>query len=117
MRTLVALALSSVLSLLLGISLWGQVVGASLFGTIRDESGSAIPDATVIVKNLETGATRKLLTDDAGRYAAPSISIGRYEVQAEKQGFAAQVKTGIDLLVGQNTTVDLMLTVGQIRQV
>ncbi|MGI8958208.1 MAG: carboxypeptidase regulatory-like domain-containing protein [Bryobacteraceae bacterium] len=103
--------------MVLGMSLWGQVVGASLFGTVRDESGSAIPDATVTVKNLETGAVRKLATDPAGRYAAPSISIGKYEVQAEKQGFAAQVKTGIDLVVGQNTTVDLVLTVGQIRQV
>jgi hypothetical protein len=84
---------------------------------VRDESGSAIPDATVIVKNLETSAERKLLTDDAGRYAAPSISIGRYEVRAEKQGFAAQVKTGIDLVVGQSTTIDLVLAVGQVRQV
>ncbi|MGI9075080.1 MAG: carboxypeptidase regulatory-like domain-containing protein [Bryobacteraceae bacterium] len=117
MRTFLWLALGSGVALVLGISLWGQVVGASLFGTVRDESGSAIPGASVIVKNLETGALRKLLTDEAGRYAAPSISIGRYEVQAEKQGFAAQVKTGIDLLVGQNTTVDLVLTVGQIRQV
>ena len=97
--------------------MWGQVVGASLFGTVRDELGSAIPGATVVVKNLETGAERKLLTDDAGRYAAPSISIGRYEVRAEKQGFAAQVKTGIDLVVGQNTTIDLVLAVGQLRQV
>jgi hypothetical protein len=117
MRSLLQFAGGSVLALALGLSLWGQVVGASLFGIVRDESGSAIPGATVIVKNLETGAVRKLLTDEAGRYAAPSISIGKYEVQAEKQGFAAQVKTGIDLLVGQNTTVDLVLTVGQIRQV
>jgi hypothetical protein len=117
MRTFLQIATCAVLALGFGISLWGQVVGASLFGTVRDESGSAIPGASVNVKNVETGAERRLVTDDAGRYAAPSISIGKYEVQAEKQGFAAQVKTGIDLLVGQNTTVDLVLTVGQIRQV
>ena len=99
MRTISDLVIGSVLALGLGLTLWGQIVGASLFGTVRDESGSAIPDATVIVKNLETSAERKLLTDDAGRYAAPSISIGRYEVRAEKQGFAAQVKTGIDLVL------------------
>src|SRR5438067_11390517 len=109
MRTFSNLAVGSVLALGVALTLWGQVVGASLFGTVRDESGSAIPDATVRVKNLETGAERKLLTDDAGRYAAPSIGIGKYEVRADKQGFAAQVKTAIDLVIGQNTTVDLVL--------
>jgi hypothetical protein len=117
MRPFSHLATASVLALAAGITLWGQMAGASLFGTVTDESGSAIPDATVLVKNLETGAQRKLLTDDDGRYAAPSISIGRYEVRAEKQGFAAQVKTGIDLVVGQSTNIDLVLAVGQIRQV
>src|SRR5438067_2565668 len=99
------------------IPLWAQVVGASLFGTVRDESGSPIPEVTVIVRNLETGGERKLLTDEAGRYAAPSISVGKYEVRAEKRGFSAQVKTDIDLVVGQNTTVDFVLAVGQLRQV
>src|SRR5437016_6151044 len=117
MRTLLDLALALVLASALGISIWGQVVGASLFGTVRDELGSGIPQATMVLKNLETGAERKLLTDDAGRYAAPSISIGRYELRAEKHGFAAQVKTGIDLAVGQSTTIDLVLAVGEVRQV
>ncbi len=118
MRTLPScLAASVVLALLASMSMSGQVVGASLFGAVTDESGGPIPEATVTVKNLETGAERKLTTDDAGRYAAPSIGIGRYEVRAEKLGFAAQVKTGIDLVVGQNTTIDLVLAVGQVRQV
>ena len=55
MRSFLQLTVGFVLTLALGISLWGQVVGASLFGIVRDESGSAIPGATVIVKNLETG--------------------------------------------------------------
>src|SRR5690348_1351354 len=97
--------------------LWTQVVGAALFGTVRDESGSPIPEVTVVIRNVETDAERRLLTDGAGRYAAPSIGIGKYEVRAEKRGFAAQVKTGINLVVGQNTTVDLVLSVGQLRQV
>ncbi len=117
MRSFIHLAVASALLLGIGISIWGQVVGASLFGTVKDELGSAIPEAIVVLKNLETGAERKLLTDDAGRYAAPSIGIGRYELRAEKKGFAAQVKTGIELAVGQNATIDLVLAIGQVRQV
>lgn len=97
--------------------LWSQVVGASLSGTVRDDTGAALPGATVSVKNSETGAQRQLVTDEAGRYSAPSVAIGRYQVSADKAGFTTQRKTGIDLVVGQTTVVDLTLSVGEIKQV
>src|ERR1039458_785592 len=105
------------LSLLGGPLLWSQVVGASISGTVKDETGSAIAAAVVSVKNVENGAERRLVTDDAGRYSAPSIAIGRYRVSAEKPGFTSQLKTGIDLVVGQTTVVDLTLPVGELKQV
>src|SRR5690348_6196970 len=96
--------------------IWGQVVRASLSGTVKDESGAGLPSATVSVKNTENGAERRLVTDENGRYSAPSISIGRYQVTASKEGFNSQVKTGIDLVVGQTTVVDLALPVGELKQ-
>src|ERR1700676_5604266 len=74
----------------------GQVVGGSIYDTVRNDTGSVLPEAEVTIKNLETGAERKLSTDDGGRYNAPSIGVGRYQVAANKQGFTTQVKTGID---------------------
>jgi hypothetical protein len=94
-----------------------QVVGGSLSGTVKDASGNGIPAASVTIRNLETGAARKLLTDDVGRYLAPSITVGQYEVTADKEGFTSERKTGINLVVGQTSTVDLTLPVGQVREV
>src|ERR1700693_2843940 len=91
---------------------WAQVVGASISGTVRDSTGAGLPEVAVTIRNLETGAVRKLVSDDGGRYVAPSIAIGRYEVRAEKEGFSSQVRTGIDLVVGQSTHVDITLPVG-----
>jgi hypothetical protein len=104
--------------LMLGMTahVWGQVVGASISGTVKDDTGAGLPEAAVTIKNLETGAERKLITDDAGRYAAPSIAVGPYQVAAEKVGFSTQVKTGINLVVGQRSVVDLTLPVGEIKQ-
>ncbi|MBZ5592994.1 MAG: carboxypeptidase-like regulatory domain-containing protein [Acidobacteriia bacterium] len=99
------------------IQVWGQVVGASLSGTVKDDSGAGLPQAIITIKNLETGAQRKLVTDDAGRYAAPSISVGPYQVLAEKVGFSSQVRTGINLVVGQKTVADLTLPVGELKQI
>jgi carboxypeptidase family protein len=97
--------------------LWSQVVGASLSGTVKDETGAGVPAATVSVKNIETGAERKLIADENGRYSAPSIAVGKYQVLASKEGFNSAVKTGIDLVVGQTTQVDLTLPVGELKQV
>ena len=106
------------LLLLAGIQVhaWGQVVGASIFGTVKDDSGGGLPEAAVTIKNLETGAERRLVTDDEGRYAAPSIPIGPYQILVEKAGFSSQVRTGISLVVGQRAVVDLTLPLGELKQ-
>jgi Carboxypeptidase regulatory-like domain len=95
---------------------FAQVVGGSISGTIKDETGAGIPAAQVILRNSETGAERKLASDESGRYSAPSVAVGRYEVSASKENFQSQTKTGIDLVVGQSTTVDLILHIGDVKQ-
>jgi hypothetical protein len=117
LRTLTAAALLSYLALLAHITpASAQVVGASLSGSVRDETGAGLPGTTVVIQNRETGAERKLVSDDNGRYSAPSISVGRYQVSATKTGFNSQVKTGIELVVGQSSTVDFVLPVGDLKQ-
>jgi Carboxypeptidase regulatory-like domain len=103
-------------AVLLAAQGWGQVVGGSISGTVRDDSGSPIPGAAIAIKNIETGAERKATTDEAGRYSVFSIAVGRYEISGEKDGFATQRRTGIDLVVGQTVTLDITLPVGEVRQ-
>ena len=86
---------------LLVLGLWLSVAiasfaqgAATIQGTVSDTSGGAIPAAAIRIKNLETGAERKLVTDDAGRYDAAGLPMGRYELRAEKTGFRSEVKTG-----------------------
>jgi hypothetical protein len=110
-KSLIALTFAAVLQ-----PVWSQVVGGSISGAVRDDSGSAIAGTTVTIKNLETGGERKATTDEAGRYSAFSIAVGKYELVAEKSGFNTQRRTGIDLVVGQTVTVDFTLPVGEVRQ-
>ena len=92
------------------------MVGGSITGTVKDDSGGGISEANVTVKNRETGAERKAVTDEAGRYAIFSIAIGRYDVIAGKSGFATGRRIGIDLAVGQTLSIDLTLPVGEVQQ-
>lgn len=110
-----SLLLCSGINLLLMSMAWAQST-ASISGRAVDATGAAFPAASVTVKNLETGATRGVNTDNAGFYRVLSLPVGHYEVKAEKEGFKTEVRSGITLTVGQEAVVNLSLEVGQILQ-
>ena len=89
---------------------------ASIQGIVSDSSGGAVPGVAIRIKNLETGAQRNLVTDEAGRFDAAALPVGRYEVLAQKNGFRSEARTGISVVVGQRETVDLVLQVGDVQQ-
>src|SRR5207244_8635238 len=66
--------------------------------------------------NLETGSRRVVSTDTAGYYRALALPVGHYEVRAEKTGFKAMVRTGIELVVGQHAIVDMQIRLGTVQE-
>ncbi|MCU1322626.1 MAG: TonB-dependent receptor domain protein [Acidobacteriaceae bacterium] len=106
------------LSVLLGtaVSLCAQVVGGSISGAVTDSTGARVSGATVRVVNSETGTERRLVTDRDGRYAAPSISVGTYNVTASGVGFGTVEKKDVAVTVGQSSQVDVVLTVAGVAQ-
>ncbi len=90
-------------------------ISASIKGVVTDSSGSPVPTAAVKTKNIETGATRSGLTDDAGRYLVLSLPIGEYEVRVTKPGFQDAVRSGIHLVVSEEASVDVRLQVGAVK--
>lgn len=91
-------------------------VSASLSGTVTDPSGAAVSGAAVTVKDMHTEVQRDTVTDAAGRYEILALPVGEYEIAVKKQGFAEEVRRGIQLAVGQDATVDLRLNVGEVSQ-
>jgi hypothetical protein len=89
---------------------------SALWGIVTDSSSSAIPGATVTITNLETGTKRELATDESGRFSAPALPVGRYEIAASKSGFRTDRHASINLVVGQREEVDLQLQVDDVRQ-
>src|ERR1041384_8627290 len=94
---------------------WAQVTGV-LSGRVVDATDAGIPGATVTVKTLETGATRSATTDDSGAYRIVAIPVGPQELRAEKTGFKAAVRLGINLAVGQEAVANLRLDVGTVSE-
>jgi carboxypeptidase family protein/TonB-dependent receptor-like protein len=93
-----------------------QTNKATVLGTITDEKGSVVAKAKIIAKNLDTNLTRETASDDLGRYRIPELPPGRYEVTAERQGFRPRIQRGIELTVGREVVVDLLLNVGNVEE-
>ena len=106
----------AILLLTFASALSGQVVGGTISGVIVDATGAVVPDATVIIKNQETGGQRRLVSDASGMYAAPSVPIGTYTISVSREGFAPLTQTGVGLTVGQATRLTLTLHPGSIAE-
>jgi Carboxypeptidase regulatory-like domain len=97
-------------------NLHAQGATASITGSVLDPTGAAIPGASITVRNSGTAFSQTVLSDDQGRYVAPDLPIGEYEVQGSLAGFQTVVRRGIRLTVGSRPVVDLQLPVGQTEQ-
>ena len=91
-------------------------VSATLSGTVTDQSGAVISGAAIIARNEDTRAIRKTTSDSAGRYQFSALPIGHYELRANQSGFAQEIRTGINLVIGQDARVDLSLRLGTSSQ-
>src|SRR2546425_1861087 len=89
-----------------------QIPSATLSGTIKDETGGVLPGVDVVVKNLETGLTRSVVTDSNGYFTVPGLAPGKYEARAMLPGFSAAVQSGIVLEVAQQAGLNFTLKVG-----
>lgn len=115
---LMMLASLLVVSSLAMVSSWkpayGQTVNATLYGSVTDSTGAAIPGAHIIASEVQTGIRTKTITDVSGGYVFPSLSPGVYAITVEKTGFKASVLAGIQLLVDQKARLDVTLQVGEV---
>src|SRR5437660_3541148 len=64
------------------------------------------------VKHTETGLTRTAISSENGGYNMPLLPVGAYELTTTMPGFKQAVRSGINLVVGQQAVIDLTLEVG-----
>src|ERR1700681_602747 len=66
---------------------------ASIFGTVTDQTGGVVPNATVQLKNINTGATYAATTDQGGKYSFVGLGAVEYELSATVPGFRKYTRT------------------------
>ncbi len=92
---------------------YAQQAGGTIAGSVTDPSGAAVVGANVTIRNIATGAERRMPTNGDGLYTAPNLVPGSYEVSVDAPGFSSTVLSGIVLTVGERREVNVALKIGQ----
>ena len=93
-----------------------QALNGQIEGVVTDAAGAAVPNASVTVRNVETGTERVVTSDESGVYRAPLLPLGTYRVTVESANFKRLVREGITLVAGQTATINLNLEPGGVAE-
>ena len=89
-----------------------QTNQGQIAGNVVDSTGASIANAQIVATNEGTGSKYNATSTSAGSYRFPSIELGRYTVTVDATGFRQQVSTGVQVLVGSVSSLDITLSAG-----
>ncbi len=92
-----------------------QATTGNIEGRVLDPNGAAIPNASVIATNQQTGLEKIANTDDEGNYRILLLPPGTYNVRVSAQGFSQADLSGVVVTVGGKTPLEIKLLVGTVK--
>jgi Carboxypeptidase regulatory-like domain len=98
------------------VSLRAQSFTGSLSGTVRDEGGGILAQATVTLINETTNQQRSQPTASSGNFTFPAMPPGTYRLEVDAPGFKRYVRSGIAIEVQQQIVMNPVLQVGGVAE-
>ena len=93
-----------------------QVTYGSATGLVTDSTGAVVPNAKVVLTDVDKGYQYPVNSDATGRYLIINLIAGTYQINVEAPGFKAYIQPGIVVDVGTRVTVDAHLQLGATTQ-
>jgi outer membrane receptor protein involved in Fe transport len=109
-NTIQAIALLAVFSLM--PAAWGQAVYGSIFGTITDNTGAVVPNATITVTDVSKGTSVTAQSGADGEYRVQHLIPDTYRVDVDASGFAKATQDNVVVYADTSPKVDLKMSVG-----
>jgi hypothetical protein len=81
---------------------------ATIAGSVKDTTGGVLPGVAVRAVHDATGTQFEGFTDERGNFRIP-VRIGVYRMTAELAGFATLQQMGLEVLVGQQVALNLVM--------
>src|SRR5262245_55008108 len=84
-------------------------IDQKISGTVRDQSGAWVTNATVTATNERTGEVRTAATNDKGFFVIGALKASSYKIKVEYGGFQPIEYDQMPLAVGQELALDFEL--------
>jgi hypothetical protein len=111
-RTALALALFACVSFVLIAPARAQSVYGSIFGTVTDKSGAAVPGATVTVTDVAKGTVVTVTSNSSGDYSVPHLIPDVYDLKVDAKGFKSFEAKGVQVQADTAPRIDPTMDVG-----
>ena len=92
-----------------------QVGAGQITGVVKDASGGVIPGATVMATNVDTAASRRVVTSAAGVYTLAGLPPGVYRVDVDLLNFRPNIREGIKVETGETIRLDVRMAIGELE--
>jgi len=93
----------------------GDLTAGQIGGIIVDPNGAVIPNATVTIRNTQTGTTRETRSDGDGRWVMDGVDQGAVNLSVDAPGFKSQ-RQDLQLASSRPTRIGTTLDVGQVNE-
>jgi Carboxypeptidase regulatory-like domain/TonB dependent receptor len=96
---------------------FAQETTGGIQGTVKDNSGAVLANATVTVTGNTLVGEKQGTTDSHGYYRFVNLPPGTYKIAISAAGFKTVEREGISLEVGHLPSIDISLSVGAVNTV
>src|SRR5688572_559931 len=93
-----------------------QAANGTLLGNVRDETGGAVPGATISAIEVRTNISRTAVSNEAGNYIFTNLNPGVYRVEGELAGFRKFARENVEVNVNTTVRVDIGLVIGALNE-
>ena len=85
---------------------------SEITGTVTDQTGAAVPGATLVLTQAETGFVYNSQSNTTGGFTFPGLNVGTYSLKVTAKGFETYTANGLTLNVSQTLAQEVKLTIG-----
>src|SRR6195952_5748696 len=89
-----------------------QAVTGTIVGTVTDQAGAVVTNATVVISLIGQNATYTTKTNDSGNYTEPNLPSGTYSVVITSAGFKKQTYQSVAVETNTTQRIDAALAAG-----
>ncbi len=93
-----------------GVVASAQVDAGQIAGTVADQTGAVVPDASITIRNLATNVSRTAVSSVTGAYLINGLEPGTYQVTVDSASFRP-FAAKVEVTVGGHVAVDARLSV------